>query len=205
MHPTQILIGEIAAIVEVAQSIPYYISILRGNTRPQRASYGIWLVIEIVAVSSYIASGATTTKWVPLISAFNSLVIFILAFKYGMGGKSKFDLFSLSLAGLAIAIWVITKNPVLAVYMSTLADCIGFMPTIKKAYLYPSTENTLSWCMYVVAVALNVCALTTTRLVIVLPLIITLIFSVVLASLLLFPKVQLAGIKRPNKLPKTLH
>jgi hypothetical protein len=200
MHPTQTLIGEAAAVVEVAQSIPYYISILRGHTRPQRASYGIWLVIETVEVASYIASGATTTKWVLIISAFNSLVIFLLSFKYGMGGANKLDIASLSLAAVAIILWITTSKPSFAVYMSVLAGCIGFIPTIRKAYLYPRTENTLSWCMYVAAVGLNVCALTTTRLVIMLPLLITLAFASVLAYLLLFPNWKIQGLKRPNTL-----
>ncbi len=197
MHPTQILIGEIAAIVEVAQSIPYYVSILRGNTRPQRASYGIWLSVEAIGISSYIASGATTTKWMPLISTFNSLVIFILAFKYGMGGFNKLDIVCLILAAIAIALWILTDNPALAVYMSELAAVIGYIPTIKKSYLYPKTESTLSWCMYVVAAALNLFALTSSRLVIVVPLVATLTLSSVVAGLVLFPKWQLAGIKKP--------
>ena len=164
-------------------------------------SYGIWLAVEIIGISSYIASGATTTKWLPLLATFNSLVIFILSFKYGMGGTSKLDFFSLGLAAVAITLWLRTGSPVLAVYMSVLAGCIGYIPTIRKTYKWPKTENTLSWSMYVVAASLNVCALTTNRLVIVLPTISTLILSSVVAGLLLFPKWKLGGFSRLYRLP----
>jgi hypothetical protein len=202
VHHTQTTIGLIAAVIEVAQSIPYYISILKGRTRPQRATYGIWAAIEVIGISSYIASGATTTKWVPLISAFNSLAVFGLSFKYGMGGSSKLDIFSLSLAGSAITLWIVTGNPVLAVYMSVLAGIIGYIPTIRKTYLYPKTESTISWSMYAVGAGINIFALTTARFVIVLPLISTFILSSVVASLLLFPKWKYGKFKRLNRPPR---
>jgi hypothetical protein len=202
VHQTQTTIGLIAAIVEVAQSIPYYASILRGRTHPERATYGIWAAIEIIEVSSYIASGATTTKWVPLISAFNSIAIFALSLKRGMGGHNKLDLLSLALAGGAIALWVNTGNPVLAVYMSVSAAAIGYVPTIRKAYKYPKSENTLSWSIYVLAATLNIFALTSAHLVIVLPLVYTLICSSVVAGLLLFPKKKLGNVKRLQREPR---
>lgn len=202
MHQIQTTIGLVAAVLEIAQSIPYYISILKGNTRPQRASYGIWLAVELIGVSSYIASGATTTKWVPIISTFNSLMVFSLSLKYGMGGTSKLDFFSLGLAGLAITLWVSTDNPALAVYMSLLAGCVGYVPTIKKAYIWPKTENTLSWAMYAGATGLNILALTTSRLVIALPVLLTFLFSILLAGILLLPRLQILGYKRYDRLPK---
>jgi hypothetical protein len=202
MHPTQTLLGLIAALVAIAQVIPYVISILRGNTRPQRASYGIWSVIQTIGITSYIAAGATSTKWAPIVLTINSLVIFGLSLKHGMGGFNKLDIVCLGLAAAAIALWVTTDNPDLAVYMSTLAGLIAYIPTIKKAYIWPKTENTLSWCMYIVAALLNVLALTSTKLVIALPLIMSLILSVTVSSLLLFPKWKLGKFKRLSRLPR---
>lgn len=184
------------------QVIPYVLSILRGRTRPQRASYAIWSMVETVQLISYIASGATTTKWALLVITLNSFIIFGLSLKYGMGGHSRFDILCLLLAATAIVIWQTTNNPVFAVYLTTLAGFIGYLPTIKKAYRWPLTENLLSWGMYVAAATLNVCALTSTKLVIVLPPLAGFILSIITASLLLFPGWKLANLKRTYRLPR---
>jgi hypothetical protein len=67
--------------------------------------------------------------------------MFILSLKYGVGGKDKLDFIVLGLAILAICIWKITDNPTLALYMSLLADFIGFSPTLLKSYKFPETED----------------------------------------------------------------
>src|SRR6185369_8405795 len=45
------------------------------------------------------------------------------------------------IAGLGIVIWQITKDPVLALYASILADFTGFFPTLVKTYKQPLTES----------------------------------------------------------------
>ena len=198
MHSTQIALGEIAALIDIATIIPYVWSTLKGHTRPSRASYGIWAVIQTVGLISYIAAGATTTIWALCVLTFNAFVIFGLSFKYGMGGRNKFDIPCLLLAGVAIFLWITTDNPALAVYLSTFAGFIGYLPTIKKAYLWPDTENILSWSMYVVAATLNGCALTSLRPAIALPPLCGLGLSVIVTSLLIFPHWKLMKVPRKH-------
>lgn len=160
MHIPVELIGAIAGIVTIFSIVPYIISIFRGYAKPSRSAYAIWVVVELVTVSSYIASGARTTIWVMLVLASSAFFIFCLSIKYGMGGKSKLDIFCLILALLAITLWVTTKNPTLALYTSITAVMLGYIPVIRKAYYYPKTENTLSWAMVALASVVNLCALT---------------------------------------------
>lgn len=188
MNITSALLGQIAGILAVVQAIPYVVSILRGKTRPARASYAIWSVVQIISVVSYIASGATDTKWVPIALTVSAIVIFILSIKRGMGGLAKLDISCLIIAAIAIILWLTTNNPTLAVYASLVASTIAFVPIVKKSYLYPDTENTLSWTLYAVAVLLNVCALTSLNPAIVLPPVVSLVFSGTIAVLLLVPR-----------------
>ncbi|HMS92636.1 MAG TPA: hypothetical protein PJ993_03590 [Candidatus Saccharibacteria bacterium] len=187
-HATQILLGQLAGVVAFCSVIPYIVSIFRGKTKPSRSSYAIWSVVEIVWVTSYIAAGATTTKWTGIVFAISAVLIFILSLKYGMGGLNAFDVPCLILAGIAILVWVTTKNPILADYMSTLAVFIGYLPIVKKAYLWPDTENTLSWALYAIATILTVAALTTLQPAISLRPFISMTLAIIITSLLLFPK-----------------
>lgn len=177
MHEIQTFLGQAAAILAVVQIIPYIRSILKGETKPSRASYGIWLCVELVLVASYFASGASTTKWMFIVIFLNSLVLFLLSLKYGMKGFHKIDLASIIFALVAIVAWVATENPALAVYLCAAASFFGYIPTERKSYVAPQTENTFSWGLYVLAALLNVCALTTLAPEIALPPIISLVMS----------------------------
>lgn len=188
MNVTPALIGQIAGILAVVQAIPYIVSILRGKTRPARASYAIWSVVQTISAVSYIASGATDTKWVPIVLTISAVVIFGLSIKHGMGGFNKLDISCLIIAAIAIILWLTTDNPSLAVYASLVASSIAFLPVIKKSYLFPDTENTLSWTLYATAVLLNVCALTSLSPAIALPPVVSLVFSSIIAVLLLLPR-----------------
>lgn len=157
------ILGITAAILAIVQIIPYVVSILRGKTKPSRSTYVIWTVINVVIALSYISAGATTTVLLRIVAVGTSLLVLALSFKYGMGGLKRLDLVCFAVAGFAIALWLVSKNPVLAVYMSLAASTIGFIPTIRKSVEQPETENMMSWGITTVAALLNVMALTTLR------------------------------------------
>lgn len=181
------LIGQIAGVFAVIQVIPYIVSIFRGHTKPERMSYFIWFIVDALTITSYIAIGATTTIWVGLVYVFTGLAIFLLSLKYGMGGFSKLDIFCLFLALIGLSLWVITSSALLAMCFALFAAKIGYLPTIKKAYFFPETENTLSWTMCAGSSILNIFALTTLAPSIAIPPILGAIFNSIVAYLLLFP------------------
>lgn len=184
------LLGEMAGVIILVSGIPYLISILKGKTKPSRGSYIIWSSVEVVWVSSYIASGATTTKYLGLAVAFSTIFFLLFSFKYGMGGFGLIDILSFIIAGLAIYFWVHTKRPEITVLMSTIAGTIGFFPLFKKIYYYPETENILSWLMYATAMLLNACALTTLDFIIALRPLINVPISLLIVAMLIFPNLR---------------
>lgn len=181
------LIGQIAGVLAFAQVIPYIVSILRGHTKPERMTYSIWFVVEALTVLSYIAVGARTTIWVGLAYILTALTVLLLSIKHGMGGWSKLDVICLLLSVAGIAIWVTTSSALLALCFNVFAGKVGYLPTIKKAYFYPETENTLSWVMTSCTGILNVFALTTLAPSIAILPITQAIFPAIVAYLLLFP------------------
>ena len=185
------LIGIVAGIIAFLNVIPYVVSIFQKKTKPSRSAYAIWLVIDVVTAASYIASGATTTIWTFLGFGLTTVIIFGLSLKYGMGGLHKLDILCMSIALLAILAWVTTKDPTLALYASLSAKLIGYIPIIKKSYLYPQTENTLAWNMTAAASLLNIVALTSLKPEIAVAPICLAIIDLFVIILLNFPKVRL--------------
>jgi len=181
------LIGQIAGVMALVQVIPYVISILHGHTKPERTTYFIWLILSLVTTTSYIAVGARTTIWTGIAYTFTALLIFGLSIKHGMGGFSTFDVVCFFLAMGGIVMWVCTKDALLTLYFGMFVSFIAYLPTIKKAYFLPETENTLSWAITVCTAIVNVFALTTFKPSIALPPIMGIFTSGTVTYLLLFP------------------
>ena len=116
-------------------------SILKGEFKPQRITRFIFLILTSIFVTSLFAQGNQAAIYLAILQWTGSVVIFILSIKYGIGGKDKSDFAVLFLALLAIAIWKITDNPLLGLYMSLLADFVGIAPTLVKSFYKPETED----------------------------------------------------------------
>ncbi len=160
MNSHAVVFGQLAGGLAFLSFFPYLHSILKGKTKPQRATFAIWSVVNIVTFLSYFASGARETIWVALVYAIFQIVIFLLSFKYGVGGSSRLDIVCLLGAATGVFLWIITKNPLTALYLSIFVEFLGLVPTIKKSYIYPKTENTLSWSIASFGSFLNLFAIT---------------------------------------------
>jgi len=178
----------IATILAVFSYVPYVRSILKGTTRPSRTTFGIWALISVVEVGSYAASGARATLLLPLVYAVGGLVVFVLSIKRGVGGAQKLDIVCLVGAVLGVVGWILTHNPHVALYLSMLASGFGFVPTIKKAYLHPETEDALAWGLAGAAAVLNVLAVSNWALYNYSYPIFMLLFDGTIAALTVFPK-----------------
>jgi hypothetical protein len=190
MHLIQTIIGIVAGVIAFASYLPYIISILRGKTKPSRATMAIWVVVDSVIAASYIASGARTTVFTAVAYAVMQVIILGLAIKHGMGGRSWLDVACITGAIIGMVAWFITKNAPTALFIATFVELLGFVPTIKKAYLYPDTEDTLAWVMAFLAATLNLIAIDSFSPQISVYPIAIFLGEVLVVSPLLFPKIR---------------
>jgi len=126
--------------------------------RPHRITRFIMVLITLVSTLSLFAQHNTTTIYLIGSYFIGCVAIFLLSLKYGMGGWSKTDISCLLLAIIGIVFWIFTDNPVFALYISIIADIIGWIPTIIKTYHFPHTEFWLVNAMDFLAAVLNICA-----------------------------------------------
>lgn len=159
MPTYQSIAGITAGILAVVAFAPYIVGILQRKTHPNRASFAIWSAISVLSAASYLASGAHDSAWITLSYAVLEPTVLLLALRYGVGGFSKLDVLCLASAGAGVVLWLTTHNPHLALYASIIAECIGYIPTIKKSYLWPSSENKASWVIGLAGTIVNLTAI----------------------------------------------
>ena len=134
------------------------VAILRGQTRPNRATWWIWTTAGLVLAASYYFSGAETTIWVPVSYIVGPLVTALLSIRYGEGGSTRLDRGCFAGAGAGLLFWWWFNSPVVALVMTLGVDFAGAVPTIKKAYLAPHTEDRLAWALFIAGNAFNLLA-----------------------------------------------
>ena len=152
----KVVLGMIAGAIAFLAYVIYIVSILRGKSKPNRATWWIWAFMGVVLVLSYQASGAENTIWVPFVEFLGPLIIAILSIKYGEGGiNNKTDIICLVGSFVSIILWIIFNNPVIALVTSLAVDSFAIIPTIKKSYLRPEGEDFWAWFGTGIADSLN--------------------------------------------------
>jgi hypothetical protein len=131
----------LAALLAVIVTVPYVRDILRGTTRPQRATWLIWSVLGVAAFAAQAASGPNWSLVMIGSEACVMVLIFVLAIPHGEGGLRPIDLTMLCLAGLGLVGWAIVDEPVVATMFVVVADAIGLGLMVPKTVRDPRSET----------------------------------------------------------------
>lgn len=142
----------LTGVLTVGAVIPYVWDMLRGTTRPNIVTWGLWLLIQAIFISAQFASGASWSVVLPLTEVFTVGIVFILAlFGYGYKKYGPLDVVCLCTALAAIVLWQITTEPLVALVMSVAADLVASIPTLKKAYFDPASETPSAYLLVVIS------------------------------------------------------
>ena len=88
MRTVLLIIGSLLPFIS---GLTYVVSVLRGKSKPQRMTRLLLVVITALATVSLWSSGDTSGFWLALTSLAESLIIWILSLKRGMGGQDTLD------------------------------------------------------------------------------------------------------------------
>lgn len=144
---TTAVFGIAAGIFSFSAYIFYIIAIVKGYTKPSRATWFIWGAVGIILAISYWASGAEDTIWVAVSEAIAPVIIGLLAIKYGHGGAETVDIFAFSGALLSLVLWWYFGSPIIALVMNLAIDFFAAMPTVVKSWHKPEEEDKFAWTL----------------------------------------------------------
>lgn len=178
------IIGITAAIIGILGYIPYIISILKGDTQPNKASWFIWTVVGGLLAISYLAEGNQSAIWLPLAYFICPLVIALLSLRYGYSIWTRVDTLCIIAAGLSLIPWMLSHNATSTLLINLLIDSVGAVPTIVKTYRDPKTEDCTAWVLFLIANTLNLFALSTWTIVDIYPIYLFLLASIMVGLIM---------------------
>ena len=159
MDSSKEVLGVVAGVISFVGYAIYMYSTVNGTTKPNRATWWILTLVGIMIATSYYSEGARNTIWVPVSYVIGPLLVAILSIKYGESGWETLDVLCLSTACLSALIWYFYQSPFTVLAVNIVMDFVALVPTIKKSYLRPQSEDALAWSVESVAGVLNVLAL----------------------------------------------
>jgi len=151
--------GIAALVLSLAANIPYVIETIKGQVKPERISWFLWTLLGLTYYfSALFSDGATLFTFGELIGP---AIILVLALKFGVGGKSRFDLISLVIALLAFVLLFLIEGVLVGLLLALIIDGTGAMLTIRKLLIDPSSESKSFWGIGAVSGVLAVLSLET--------------------------------------------
>lgn len=137
----------VGVIIGALGSLSYLIDTLKGKVKPNKVTFFMWSIAPLIAFSAEAKQGVGIQSLMTFSVGFFPLTIFIASFvnKKAEWKLRRFDLICglLSFAGLAL--WMVTRVGNIAILFSIVADGLGAVPTLVKAYKYPQTESPWPW------------------------------------------------------------
>ncbi len=144
-----IILALMSGIGTILAYLDYNRVVLKGETKPNGATWAIWSAIALVSSSSYLASSGDLWKSIiPVVNIFLCIGTFILALMKGKFKKlDTTDWCALGIGIVATIVWKLTTAQH-ANLVVQVAITIGFIPTWIGVWKTPSCEKARPWWIW---------------------------------------------------------
>jgi hypothetical protein len=143
MWSMQTVLAVLGAAVNFAACLTYVSAVLRGEATPNRVTWFLWALVPLIAGAAQWRAGVGISTLVVLSVGAGPACIVLASFatKTGSWKLGPFDYICGACSLAALALWAVTGDPVTAIVLSILADAAAALPTLRKAWLAPATED----------------------------------------------------------------
>jgi hypothetical protein len=147
-----VLLAVGAGAIQFLSIVPYVRDMLWGKTRPNIVSWTLWTILQLIAVLAQLSSGFSWSMLLLVAMTINTaFVVALAAMGYGYRHYGALDWTCGGVGVAAIALWLYTGEPLIALVLSVFADFIVAVPTIAKVIREPHSENVPAWFLVAVA------------------------------------------------------
>lgn len=148
-------------VLNLVGSAHYIAMILKGQVRPNRASWLLWAIAPAVVFAAELDQGVGLRTVMTFGIALGPALVVIASYAtpaaYWRLGA--FDWACGALSGLALVLWAVTDSADLAIVLSIAADALAAIPTIRKSVTHPETEHPFFFLLVSLGGALTILTL----------------------------------------------
>lgn len=146
-------IAIIAAILAFVGNISYLKDVLRDRVHPHPYTWFIWSIVSMTTFFGGLVKGAGIGALPTGVAEAFTIIIFLFSLKYlfkkNAGHIKKIDHYFLVIALVGLIPWALTKDPTISVIIVVLIDIVAFIPTLRKTWVRPESEQPLLYEMNV--------------------------------------------------------
>lgn len=156
------IIGLVTVSLGFIAYIPYIRDTLKRTIQPHPYSWFIWGLTATIMFGLQILYGGGAMSWSTLMVGLISFSICWLAWR--AGGRrviTRNDKVMLTVALIAIVLWVFADEPTLSMLLLVCADLFGLIPSVRKTWHDPYSETLTMWTINVFRHGLNILAIST--------------------------------------------
>src|SRR6201996_6190383 len=137
------LLAITGSVVNFIACLSYVRAILKGEASPNRVTWFLWALVPLIAGAAQLRAGVGISTLVVLSVGAGPALVVLASFARGNGSwkLGPFDYVCGACALAALALWALTGDPVIAIVLSIFGDFAAALPTLRKAWLEPATEN----------------------------------------------------------------
>ncbi len=124
-------------------TVAYIRGTIKGDIRPNRVTWLLWAIAPIVGTAAAFSDGVRLAAIPVFMAGFGPLLVFLSSF---VNPKSywkleTFDYLCGAFSIIALVLWYITKQPLVAIGFCILSDGFAAIPTLVKSWNHPDTER----------------------------------------------------------------
>ena len=158
LQAMQFVFATAAIVVNFVACLSYVRAVLKAEATPNRVTWFLWAIVPLIAGAAQFRSGVGISTLVVVVVGAGPACVLLASFVGGVGWwrLGPFDYVCGACSLAALALWAITGDPVTAIVLSILADAAAALPTLRKAWLEPATENRSAYLISFVGMVLGI-------------------------------------------------
>lgn len=139
----------VSAALGLIGSVRYAVATLGGSARPNLVTWSLWAAAPLIGFLAQLDAGVGLPAVQTLAAGVGPLVVVAsgLVSRHHRARIGPFDVGCAAVAALALAVWLGLGQAPLAVFVAVAADAIAALPTLRKAWHDPDSENLLFYVL----------------------------------------------------------
>jgi hypothetical protein len=120
---------------------------IKGETQPNRVTWLMWAIAPLIATAAGLSKGVGWAVLPVFMSGFVPLLVFLASWwdKKAYWKLTSFDYICGALSVLALVLWSITDEPMIAIIFAIASDAFAAVPTLVKSWRYPDSETVIAY------------------------------------------------------------